>query len=151
MSTLNDLLRRLDGLDVDLAEGLRAEVKALNSRRAFGLNFERHQPEAVELPGRPVRTGDKVRVLPPRGATAKGDQTLCRVTRIETIDGARVAHLALADDKGTLPADTAPMMVLVPFSWCGAGTTINTNLLRRYVSLLRDCASFPLWRPKTPP
>lgn len=107
MSTLNDLLRRLDRLDPDLAEGLRHEVQALNSRRAFGLNFERHQPEAVELPGRPVRTGDKVRILPERGSTKKGDQTLCRVTRIETIDGHRVAHLALADEGGTLPADSA--------------------------------------------
>ena len=29
----------------------------------FGLNFERHRPEAVELPQRPIRKGDKVRVL----------------------------------------------------------------------------------------
>ena len=27
----------------------------------FGLNFERHKPEAVELPKRPVRRGDKRR------------------------------------------------------------------------------------------
>lgn len=43
---------------------------------SFGLNFEMHRPEGVELPQRPVRRGDKVRILPPRGSTAKGDQRL---------------------------------------------------------------------------
>ena len=42
-------------------------MKELQSRRAFGLNFERHIPETVELPGRPVRRGDKVRFVPERG------------------------------------------------------------------------------------
>ena len=37
-------------------------------------------PEAVELPGRPVRKGDKVRILPPRGETPKqADERLWRV------------------------------------------------------------------------
>ncbi len=54
-------------------------VQALSSRLPFGLNFERHRPEAVELPQRPVRKGDKVRVLPPRGSTTKGDQRLWQV------------------------------------------------------------------------
>ena len=49
---------------------------------ACGLNFERHPPEAVELPQRPVRKGDKVPVLPERGSTAKSGQRLyaCMVT-----------------------------------------------------------------------
>ncbi|HDS1557121.1 TPA: site-specific DNA-methyltransferase [Stenotrophomonas maltophilia] len=54
----------------------------LSSRLPFGLNFERHSPEAVELPVRPIRKGDKVRVLPPRGETKKGDQRLWQVKAI---------------------------------------------------------------------
>ena len=51
---------------------------------SFGLNFERHVPEAVELPGRPVRTGDKVRILPPRGETpTKADERLWRVVAVD--------------------------------------------------------------------
>ena len=41
-------------------------MDALAGRGAFGLNFERHIPETVELPNRTVRRGDKVRFLPLR-------------------------------------------------------------------------------------
>ena len=50
MSRLNDLLRRLETVDRALGQDLKREVDALTDRRAFGLNFERHAPEAVELP-----------------------------------------------------------------------------------------------------
>jgi adenine-specific DNA-methyltransferase len=76
-----------------MAADLETEFKALSSRRAFGLNFERHRPEAVELPQRPVRKGDKVRVLPTRGAKAKGDQSLWLVKKINKIDGTRIARI----------------------------------------------------------
>lgn len=69
MSRLTDLLRQVRISDESLAEDLEREVAALAERRSFGLNFERHVPEAVDLPGRKVRRGDKVRQLPPRGAT----------------------------------------------------------------------------------
>ena len=65
-----------------LGADLEREFRALSSRLPFGLNFERHRPEAVELPQRPVRRGDKVRVLPPRGSTTKGDQRLWLVKTI---------------------------------------------------------------------
>lgn len=42
----------------------------MSSRLPFGLNFERHRPEAVELPQLPIRKGDKVRVLPNRQVVA---------------------------------------------------------------------------------
>ncbi|WP_380159879.1 site-specific DNA-methyltransferase [Kineococcus sp. R86509] len=97
MSRLNDLLRRLDASDPDLAKDLRREVDALADRRSFGLNFERHVPEAVELPGRPVRKGDKVRVLAPRGSRiAYQDERLWRVIGITKNDeGTRNASLEL--------------------------------------------------------
>ncbi|WP_371322471.1 DNA methyltransferase [Dechloromonas sp. ZY10] len=82
MSRLTDLLARTKAKDAQLGADLEREFKALSSRLPFGLNFERHSPEAVELPLRPIRKGDKVRVLPERGATKKGDQRLWQVKAI---------------------------------------------------------------------
>jgi adenine-specific DNA-methyltransferase len=70
---------------------LEREYKVLSSRLPFGLNFERHRPEAVELPQRPIRKGDKVRVLPKRGSTKKGDQRLWQVKAIHKTGEGKVA------------------------------------------------------------
>lgn len=84
MSRLIDLLQELKTREPALAADLEREVSALTERRAFGLNFERHVPEAVELPGRKVRKGDKVRVLPPRGhRPKKSDDYLWRVVDLD--------------------------------------------------------------------
>ncbi len=93
MSRLTDLIRQARRADEQLGKDLEAEIAGLMKRRTFGLVFEQHQPEAVELPQRHIRRGDKVRVLSPRGDTKPGEQTLWRVTRIESADGQRVAHL----------------------------------------------------------
>lgn len=99
MSRLNDLLRQVANADPQLAKDLRRETDALTDRRAFGLNFERHTPEAVELPGRPVRKNDKVRILPERGQTPrKEDERLFRVTKTHSQDGVRLADLVAVDD-----------------------------------------------------
>lgn len=99
MSRLNDLLRQLRMDNPGLADDLQREYDALADRRSFGLNFERHVPETVELPGRKVRKGDKARVLPPRGEvrTAEHDR-LWRVTGTSTVDGVRRATLGSLDD-----------------------------------------------------
>jgi len=73
---IHELIRQVEAKDADLAARLKREYDALANRRAFGLNFERHTPEAVELPGRPVRRGDKVHVLPPRGDTVKAENKI---------------------------------------------------------------------------
>jgi adenine-specific DNA-methyltransferase len=94
MSRLTDLLRRVEKQDPDLARDLASEVKTLAARRSFGLNFERHVPETVELPGRNIRRGDKVRFRAPRGESDKGlDSRLWLVTRIEGRGEDRTAHL----------------------------------------------------------
>lgn len=94
MSRLSNLLRQVENQDPQLAVDLKREVEALSGRRAFGLNFERHIPETVELPGRPVRTGDKVRFLPKRGEKPRSvDRRLWRVGRIRQTDRGRVADL----------------------------------------------------------
>lgn len=86
MSRLTELIRKANETDPALGAELEREYRTLAGRRAFGLNFERHRPEVVELPGRQVRRGDKVRVLPPRGSSARRDLRLWRVARIELGD-----------------------------------------------------------------
>ena len=99
MSRLNSLLRQVETQDPQLAADLKREVEALSGRRAFGLNFERHLPETVELPGRPVRKGDKVRLLPKRGEKpSEVDQRLWRVDRIRRTAAGRVADLVWQQD-----------------------------------------------------
>ena len=95
MSRLSNLLRQVDTQDPQLAADLKREMEALAGRRAFGLNFERHIPEAVDLPGRAVRRGDKVRFLPERGEKPSSvDRRLWRVGRIRRTGEGRVADLA---------------------------------------------------------
>lgn len=83
MSRLSDLLRIVGQLDPDLCRDLEEEIKPLQQRLRFGLNFERHAPEAVELPGHRIRRASKVRVLPERGATERGDQRIWYVEDIQ--------------------------------------------------------------------
>jgi adenine-specific DNA-methyltransferase len=82
VSRLTDLIAQAKAKDPQMAADLEREFRALSSRLSFGLNFERHRPEAIELPQRPIRRGDKVRVLPERGSTRKGDPKLWRVVSI---------------------------------------------------------------------
>lgn len=95
MSRLTDLIAQVRAKAPELGQELEREFKVLSSRRSFGLNFERHRPETVELPGWPIRKGDKVRVLPPRGSTTKGEQRLWKVRGISRERGQRFAHLDL--------------------------------------------------------
>lgn len=83
MSRLSDLLRATRLLDPQLAKDLEDEIQPLQARLPFGLNFERHAPEAVELPGHAIRKTSKVRVLPARGTSGRGDQRIWRVDSIE--------------------------------------------------------------------
>ena len=109
MSRLNDLLRQLRMDNPALADDLQGEFDALADRRSFGLNFERHVPEAVELPGRKVCKGDKVRVLPPRGERRAAEHDrLWRVVGVTTEDGMRVGSLVSLDepeDETSVPVD----------------------------------------------
>lgn len=117
MSRLTDLLAQAKAKDADLGRELEREFKALASRRSFGLNFERHAPETVELPGRPIRKGDKVRVLPPRGSTDKGDKRLWRVVWATKAEGQRVADLALigTDEPETQTVPVENLIVVAEF------------------------------------
>lgn len=96
MSRLTDLIRQARATDPQLGADLAAEFRALAQQRNFGLVFEKHKPEVVELPQRSVRKGNKVRVLSPRGQLARGDQRLWAVTKVERSNGGRKAHLLLS-------------------------------------------------------
>ena len=95
MSRLTELIAQAKAKDRLLGTDLEREFNVLSSRLPFGLNFERHRPEAVELPLRPIRKSDKVRVLSPRGSSKKGDQRLWLVKGIRKIGDGRVADLEL--------------------------------------------------------
>ncbi len=82
MSRLTDLIGQLKKTNIQLASEIEREVKVLSSRREFGLNFERHKPEVIDLPLRKIRKGDKVRVLPERGSTKKPENKLWVVKKI---------------------------------------------------------------------
>lgn len=112
MSRLTDLIAQAKAKDPQLGADLDQEFKQLSSRLPFGLNFERHRPEAVELPQRPVRKGDKVRVLPPRGSTKKGDPRLWQIKAIHKATAGKVAALELLN--AAVPAaQTVPLDDLV--------------------------------------
>jgi adenine-specific DNA-methyltransferase len=99
VSRLTDLLAKAKAKDPQLGADLEREFQLLSSRLPFGLNFERHSPEAVELPLCPVRKGDKVRVLPERGSVKKGDQRLWQVKAIHKAK--KIADLELLDTEET--------------------------------------------------
>jgi adenine-specific DNA-methyltransferase len=101
VSRLTDLIAHAKAKDPQLGADLDREFKALSSRLPFGLNFERHRPEAVELPQRPIRKGDKVRVLPKRGSTKKGDQRLWQVKAVRKTGDDKVADLELLGTANT--------------------------------------------------
>lgn len=55
-------------------------------RRQFGSVVERHQPEGVELPRQPIRSGCEVRVLPKlRGLADFTEKSGSKFRRIESV------------------------------------------------------------------
>ena len=58
MARLEDLIK--DIADARLRNQIAAEVGKLKARKKFGLVFEQHLPEVVQLPGLPVKPGTRV-------------------------------------------------------------------------------------------
>lgn len=101
---IHELIRQLRASNPALGDEMAREVELLAQRRPFGLNFERHTPEAVELPTRRLRVGDTVRILPSRdrSETAK-DTRLWRIISISSEGGSRIARVELASADGNTP------------------------------------------------
>lgn len=95
MSRLSDLIAQAKKENPRLGAALEQEFHA-RTNRTFGLVFERHLPEEVELPGRPVRRGDTVHVLPPRGSNDTPDTRTWRVISTERTGTGRVTQLVEA-------------------------------------------------------
>jgi adenine-specific DNA-methyltransferase len=117
VSRLTDLIAQAKAKDPQLGVDLDREFRVLSERLPFGLNFERHRPEAVELPRRPIRKGDKVRVLPTRGSSKKGDQRLWQVKAIRKTGDGKVADLEMldADDAQTQTVALDDLAVVAEF------------------------------------
>jgi adenine-specific DNA-methyltransferase len=115
VSRLTDLIAQAKAKDPQLGADLDREFKVLSERLPFGLNFERHRPEVVELPQRPVRKGDKVRVLPPRGSTKKGDQRLWHVKALHKRSKQADLVLLSADNPEPLTVALDDLVVIAEF------------------------------------
>jgi adenine-specific DNA-methyltransferase len=114
MARINDLIRGVRALNSQLADDIAREYEAISSRRAFGLNFERHTPEAVELPGRPVRVGDKVHVLPARGETGNAEnRVIWAVEAIDKSNDTKIAHLIREGEGGEIVESDIPVADVV--------------------------------------
>jgi adenine-specific DNA-methyltransferase len=114
LSRLTELIARVDQRDPELARELSSQFQTLLDRREFGLNFERHVPEGVHLPGRPIRRGDKVRWLPDRTSPSEPvDKRLWLVTRVRNVDGTRIASLLEFEARGGPEQATRPVDDLV--------------------------------------
>lgn len=118
MSRLNDLIRQLATKDAALARDIEKEVKALADRRAFGLNFERHTPEAVDLPGRRPVVGSKVRILPPRGEMPKNENDrLWAIVAFDPATDPPVASMNAVDGSGDINwASIEDLVVVAEFN-----------------------------------
>lgn len=125
VSRLSDLIAKAKAENAQLGADLEREFRALSSRLSFGLNFERHRPEAVELPQRPIRRGDKVRILPERGSTKKGDPRLCQVLKITKSGKTRQAELrSIQGTEESCTASLDDLVVIAEF-----GDTIYPGLV----------------------
>ena len=105
MSRLTDLLAQARAYDPRMAQELEREIRHATNQRSFGLVFERHLPDGVELPTRPVRRGDTVHILPPRGTVAPTDPTLWKVVTIDrkTEGGATATVIEAEPGQGNEP------------------------------------------------
>lgn len=109
-SLIDSLLDRVRSNDASLADDLRRAIKSVTAEREFGLVFNRHLPETVELPGRAVRVRDKVRIKD------GSDGRTWRVNKVRRTKSGRVAELVSADadaEAGNQPLDN--LVVIADF------------------------------------
>lgn len=106
-SQLDALVERVSELSPKLADDIKTQLRHAARDRSFGLVFNRHMPEMVELYGRTVRRGDKVRVI--------GEQSLYSVTNLRGRGEDRAAHLVPVSGGESRDALTADLVVVADF------------------------------------
>jgi len=82
MSRLTDLISKAKAIDPQLGTDMEREFRALSSRLPFGLNSNAINRKRWNCRNVRYAGETKVRVLPPRGSTTKGDQRLWQVKAI---------------------------------------------------------------------
>ncbi len=92
--------------DPALRSALRSEVDGLLQRRSFGLVFQEHKPETVELPGFRVRPGCTVRVR----ADGAGD-----LWKVDAVKDGVAALSPVLGDGGRQPEPAANLAVVREF------------------------------------
>lgn len=131
VSRLTELIAQTKTRDAQLGADLEREFKALSSRLPFGLNFERHSPEAVELPLRAIRKGDKVRVLAERGSTKEGDQCLWQVRAIHKAQKVADLELLGAHETKTQSIALDDLVVVAEFRDTIYPGLVSTGIIER--------------------
>ncbi|MEQ1795017.1 MAG: DNA methyltransferase [Nitrospira sp.] len=133
MSRLSDLIAQVKAKDPQMGADLDREYTVLASRLSFGLNFERHRPETVELPQRPIRKGDKVRVLPERGSVEKGNKRLWHVKNIIKKGNRKFAELELlgTDEAQTQTVTVDDLAIVAEFRDTIYPGLVSTGKVRR--------------------
>src|SRR5690349_1858722 len=58
MAYIDELVQQI--IDAEVRTSIAKELRQLRVEKKFGLVFERHQPEIIELPTLPVREGSRV-------------------------------------------------------------------------------------------
>lgn len=112
---LNSLLARVAKVDSALAVELQAHIAGLSKRREFGLNFEKHRPETVELYGRAVRRGDKVRFVAPRSSAEAVSKDTWLVESLAGTKTNRTANLVLLDGDERTGRSVDDLVVVADF------------------------------------
>lgn len=81
MAQLEDLIN--DNADLSLHKQIAGEVSKLKARKTFGLVFEEHLPEVVQLPGLAIRPGTRV--------AKRNDKALAYFLVMSVVDGKKVS------------------------------------------------------------
>lgn len=95
MAAIDDLIRQV--ADESLRRQLQREAEALQRQKKFGLVYEQHIPESVQLPGIDIRRGSIV---------ARRDGDTSRLYRVESIEKGQALCRSLADgEEETIATD----------------------------------------------
>jgi adenine-specific DNA-methyltransferase len=86
MALIDALLDKIT--DAALRQALREQVEVLLQKQSYGLVFQQHEPETVELPGYKVRRGAKVRII------SEDDGALYRV---DVVKGSTASVMSMKD------------------------------------------------------
>lgn len=133
MSKLTDLLNQARKTAPQLGEALAEELRDFANRRTFGLVFEQHQPENVELPGVHPQRGDKVHILPPRGDNTPTDTTLWQVLKTKHFTSPKTVlleELRSADDADRASAEPREVPLDDVIVVAETGDTIYPGLIQ---------------------